>query len=90
MDFEWDENKRNANLQKHFLDFIDAPVIFYDDHITGSANMVDGEVREIATGRIDDVLVTVVFTRRSNAIRIISLRRASHGERRRYQEVFGI
>jgi uncharacterized protein (DUF4415 family) len=42
---------------------------------------VGGEEREIATGLIDDCYVTVVFTRRASVIRIISLRRARHGER---------
>lgn len=28
MEFEWDENKRQSNLNKHGVDFIDAAKIF--------------------------------------------------------------
>ena len=28
MDFEWDEDKRLANLRKHGLDFVDAEALF--------------------------------------------------------------
>jgi uncharacterized DUF497 family protein len=28
MEFEWDEGKRLANMAKHGLDFVDAPVLF--------------------------------------------------------------
>ena len=31
MKFEWDENKRHINLQKHNLDFKDAYLVFNDD-----------------------------------------------------------
>ena len=32
--FEWDDNKRNAVLEKHGLDFIDAITIFAGDVLT--------------------------------------------------------
>ena len=88
-EFEWDENKRWQNLLKHFLDFIDAPIVFEGNLITGLAKMVNREQREIATGMLDDVYVTVVFVGRGEAIRIISFRRARDGERRKHREVFG-
>ncbi|MBV9757134.1 MAG: BrnT family toxin [Alphaproteobacteria bacterium] len=50
---------------------------------------VHGEERWIAVGLIEDVHVTVVFTRRAAAIRLISMRRSRHEERRKYQNVFG-
>ena len=28
MEFEWDENKRQSNLSKHGIDFVDAAKIF--------------------------------------------------------------
>ena len=31
MKFEWDENKRRINLQKHGLDFRDARLVFTDE-----------------------------------------------------------
>ena len=44
----------------------------------------DGEVRYIGVGYMWDRLHYVVFTDRGEATRIISLRRASTGERKRY------
>lgn len=87
--YEWDENKRIGNLAKHKLDFVDSFMILESNHLLGAGKEKDGEVREIATGLIDDVMATVVFTRRDGAYRIISLRRARRDERRKYQEVFG-
>jgi uncharacterized DUF497 family protein len=28
MDFEWDEDKRQANIRKHGIDFVDVPAVF--------------------------------------------------------------
>jgi len=41
--FEWDENKRLSNLAKHGLDFVDAVVVFSDQHLIAAARTVDGE-----------------------------------------------
>ena len=85
MIFEWDEAKRLSNLEKHGLEFLDVSALFGGFHVRGEAATIAGEERWWATGRIDDVLATVIFTRRGDAIRVISLRRARHEERRRYQ-----
>jgi uncharacterized DUF497 family protein len=39
-------------------------------------------------GVFEGRLVTVVYTTRSEAIRIISFRRARHAERQKYQEIY--
>jgi hypothetical protein len=31
MSYEWDEHKRQFNIQKHGIDFIDVPSMFDDD-----------------------------------------------------------
>ena len=31
--FEWDETKRKLDIDKHGVDFLDAVLIFQDDHI---------------------------------------------------------
>jgi uncharacterized DUF497 family protein len=31
MRFQWDEAKRQSNLQKHGFDFVDAPTVFAGD-----------------------------------------------------------
>ncbi len=45
-----------------------------------------GEVREVALGLIEGAVYVVVFIRRDDAIHIISVRRASRKERRRYAQ----
>ncbi len=87
--YEWDDDKRRSNIGKHGLDFIDVPMIIEGDHVLGRGTTVNGESREIATGRIDGRYATVVFTRRNSAIRVISLRSARHGEREKHQQAFG-
>ncbi|HEY6433150.1 MAG TPA: BrnT family toxin [Acetobacteraceae bacterium] len=85
---EWDEVKRQRTLNERALDFADAELIPSGPHLRAPVRMVPGEVRWIATGLIEDVHVTVVFTERGSATRIISMRRARDDERRKYQEVF--
>lgn len=89
MDFEWDETKRQSNLVKHGYDFVDVVDLFGGPHLAGPAQTKAGEERWLAIGLIDGLPATVIFTRRQNAIRIISLRRSRHEERRKYHEVFG-
>jgi len=89
MEFEFDENKRLKNIEKHGIDFIDADILFGNPRLEAPAKTVDGEQRWLAVGMIDDVYVTAVFTRRGPVIRIISMRRARDEERERYQQIFG-
>jgi len=89
MQFEWDERKRLANLAKHGIDFSDADLLYEGDHLLEGARAVGDEVREKAIGVIDSRLVALIFTRRGDVIRLISLRRARDDERRRYQAVYG-
>jgi uncharacterized protein len=89
MEFEFDEDKRLENIERHGIDFIDADILFGNPHLEAPAKTVDGEQRWLAVGTIDDVFVTAVFTRRGPVIRVISMRRARDEERERYQQVFG-
>jgi len=87
MEFEWDEAKANANLLKHGIDFADVPPCFDDDRALTLADPdSEGEERflTMAMDAYGRVLVTC-FAYREAAIRIISSRRASPGERRRYE-----
>lgn len=89
MEFEWDEAKRAANIEKHGIDFLDAAIVFAGPYLTGTARTMEGETRWLAVGMLDDVPVTVIFTRRRGVIRLISMRSARREERRRYQAIFG-
>jgi uncharacterized DUF497 family protein len=89
MVFEWDEEKRLKNVEKHGIDFVDADILFGNPHPVAQAKAVDGEQRWLATGMIDEIYVTAVFSRRDPVIRMISMRSARNGERKRHREVFG-
>lgn len=86
MTFEWDENKRLSNISKHGFDFIDAWQLFEGEHIRGEAKQGgDGEQRFIATGFVQGIYATVIYSVRDGATRIISLRKARENERRQHQ-----
>ena len=89
MRFEWDERKRRSNLVKHGLDFFDISEVFETPHIVVPSAYEGEEERSLAIGTIAGRCVTVVYTTRSDAIRIISFRRARHAERQKYQELYG-
>ena len=83
--YEWDEAKRLSNIGKHEIDFADAERF---DWNTAAYERVrrGGEIRFVATGYIHDRLHIVVYTRRGDLKRIISLRKANPRERRRYEQ----
>lgn len=87
MEFEWDEAKRRANYRKHGLDFRDAEKVFQGMTLTAEDKRQDyGEKRLISLGRLEDIVVVVVYTERSEKVRLISMRRANQKERRAYEE----
>lgn len=88
MQFEWDENKNQLNQQKHGINFAEAKEIFFGTVFTSISEKIDyGEVWEISIGKIQDILiVAVVHTDRNGKIRIISARKATPKERRKYDE----
>jgi len=87
--YEWDERKRLSNLEKHGLDFLDAVAVFEGSHIRVPSVYGGDEDRVLAIGTFEGRCVTVVFTHRSEATRIISFRRARHEERQTYQKLHG-
>ena len=86
--FEWDEQKRLANLEKHGLDFFDVTEVFEAPHIKVPSAYSGEEERFLAIGLLEGRYVTVIFTTRSESIRIISFRRARHEERQKYNEIY--
>ena len=55
MDFEWDEEKRLKNIEKHGIDFLDADILFGNPHLVAPGKTVDGEQRWLAIGMIDEI-----------------------------------
>ena len=88
MQFEWNDQKRITNLEKHGLDFFDAVEVFDTPHIV-APSAHDSEQRFLAVRTLQGRFVTVVYTMRSEAIRIISFRRSRHEERQKYLALYG-
>lgn len=89
MRFEWDENKRLRNLEKHGLDFQDVEAFFQEIHVIVPSKHEGDEQRLLAIGTLEGRFVTVVYTMRGKNLRIISFRRARYEERQKYQELHG-
>lgn len=79
MDFEWDENKNRINIEKHGIDFDDAISIFEENPVVRPSKCAE-EQRYLAVGELRGRRITVVFTIRGDAVRVISARRARKNE----------
>jgi uncharacterized DUF497 family protein len=85
--YEWDEAKRAANLRDHKVDFTAANGFEWDTAYTFVDDREDyGELREVSIGYIGVRLYVLVFARRNEKIRIVSLRKAEKADVRRYVE----
>jgi hypothetical protein len=85
MEFEWDEKKSRANKSKHGIDFNTALELWNDqDRIEIQTNF-PAENRNALIGKIGPKLWTAIFTRRADAIRIVSVRRARKKETKLYE-----
>ena len=65
MEFEWDEENRSANIEKHGIDFLDARTIWRKPVLDPVAMRVVGdEVRLTALGLVgeDEIVIAVVYT----------------------------
>jgi uncharacterized DUF497 family protein len=83
--FEWDEAKRQVNFAKHGIDFVDALVMFDGFVVDEPDRRRDyGEERRLALGEVNGRILLVVYTRRDGNRRLISARRASDDERKKY------
>jgi uncharacterized DUF497 family protein len=86
MSFEWDEAKRQRNLQEHNVDFIDVFPLFDGDTIDRIDDRFDyGESRIRSLGQIDGRIYVVIYTWRGENRRIISARKANAREQREYR-----
>ena len=83
---EWDEAKRISNLAKHGVDFAAAAGFEWETAVKRlDARRDYGESRWWAMGMIGDGLHFLVFTRREDRIRVISLRRGNRKEKSNYE-----
>ena len=88
MDIEWDPAKAGSNLSKHGVSFSDIEPAFYDEFALSICDeFAIAEERFLLIGR--DALgrmLTISYTYRGDAIRIISARPATKSERRDYEK----
>lgn len=88
MRFSWDPDKAAANLKKHGVSFEEAVTVFYDPlaaTFSDSDHSV-GENRLITVGySAHERLLVVCHAEGRGAARIISVRRATPGERKRHE-----
>jgi uncharacterized DUF497 family protein len=84
--FEWDEAKRQANLIKHGVDFVDALEVFSDARRVERIDVRReyGEERRQCVGLVRGQLLLVVYNPRGAVRRLISARKASSNERKAY------
>ena len=87
--FEWDETKRQTNLEKHGLDFREARLIFDGRNAVHVPALKNEEARFLSIARIGEKFYTVVWTWRADHRRIISFRRSRDGEERAYGKIHG-
>lgn len=85
MMFEWDENKRLGNLEKHGLDVW---AVFEGPHMVVPSSHAS-EKRFLVVGVLNGRHVVAVCTMRDDAVRVISFRRARNDEKRNYEAVHG-
>jgi hypothetical protein len=86
--FEWDETKNRENIRKHGIDFADAPEVFRGPMLARLDTREDyGEDRWFGIGLLRGRVVFVAFTEKeSDVIRVISMRKADHNERREFEK----
>jgi uncharacterized DUF497 family protein len=85
MGFEWDEEKRQANLVKHGVDFRLMTALFDGPTLEAVDSRVNyGETRINCLGKVDGRVFVVTITWRAADRRIISARRANARERKTY------
>ncbi|HRT29392.1 MAG TPA: BrnT family toxin [Kiritimatiellia bacterium] len=89
MQFEWDPVKADGNLRKHGVSFHEAATVL-GDALSMTYHDPDHSITEhrfitVGTSRFGRILL-VAHTDRGERIRIISARKVTPQERRRYEE----
>lgn len=88
MDFEWHSPKAKSNLQKHGVSFEEASTVFDDPLVDIQPDFTHSieEARFTAVGRSSEGrLLVVIFTEKTDAMRIITAREPTSKERRHYE-----
>ena len=88
MDVRWDPAKAKANLKKHGVRFSDAESVLFDPlSLSMEDESAEGEQRFISIGLdVGGRVLVVVYTHRSDEVRLISARLASRSEFQIYEK----
>jgi uncharacterized DUF497 family protein len=83
--YEFDPDKSAENERKHGLDFEEAQALWADSQLIEIPARVVDEPRWVLSGKIDHKHWSAVITRRSDNVRIISVRRSQDEEAAIYE-----
>lgn len=89
MQFEWDDDKAQANLAKHGVAFEEALTCFYDPQQVAfyDPGHSEDEDRELLIGHSDQGrLLIVSYTLRGQTVRLVSARKATRREAKTYAQ----
>lgn len=84
-EFEFDEAKSQANLDKHGIDFVTAQRLWKDPHLLEIRAKSEGESRFLLIGKIAKKHWSAIVTYREGCIRLISVRRSRKKEIELYE-----
>ncbi|WP_341735939.1 BrnT family toxin [Microcoleus sp. CAWBG640] len=86
VEFEWDTNKAESNLEKHGVSFEEAAEVFFDPFYQEGDATTNDEQRDFILGySLSQRLLLVVYVERGLRSRIISSRPATRTERKLYE-----
>jgi len=86
-EFEWDDRKAKRNERQHGVTFELVRLVFDDPNAIDRLDLDEtDEERELITGLVGGVLLTVCFVERGHRKRIISARKATNREQIDYNE----
>ena len=85
MRFEFDPAKNERNIKERGISFASSAEFDWTTALVLRSDRT-GEARYMAVGEIEGRLHVLVYTKRGQALRIISLRRANSREGKRYEK----
>lgn len=87
VEFEWDENKVQSNIEKHDVRFEEAAEVFFDPFYQVGDATANEEQRDFILGySLSQRLLFVVYIERGRRTRLISARPATRTERKLYED----
>jgi uncharacterized protein len=86
--YVWNEAKRESNLEKHGLDFVDAWMVYENPEKYTVESSLPEERRwlDLALVEVKGRVLVLVYTERDKNIRVISFRYANRKEREFYEQ----